>query len=233
VSPPLRTSDRLRRGAAVAIIAIVSVLLVIGVTLLPLLTPVYTRTVAGLFNPQERADLSRERSLEMAEEVRRFVTDPDSETLPSVVDDREGFDASSVAHLADVRDVMISARVATGVAAGVLAIAIMLLLARKEWRVLGAGLRGGGYMIIGAVLLLGVAGIVDFDGLFAGFHGIFFESGTWTFPSGSLLIQLFPEQFWAVSAALWAALIAVGAGSLWWLGGYALAHEGPHEGTRA
>lgn len=233
MSFPLRRTDRLRRGAAVAIVAVVSVLLVIGVTLLPLLTPAYTRTVAGLFDPQERTDLSLARSLEMAEEVRRFVTDADAETLPNVVDGREGFDESSVAHLADVRDVMISARAATGIAAGVLAIAIMLMLARREWRVLGSGLRGGSYLIIGAVLLLGVAGIVDFDGLFAGFHGVFFESGTWTFPYDSLLIQLFPEQFWAVSAALWAALIAVGAGSLWWLGGHASAHEGPQEGTRA
>jgi uncharacterized membrane protein len=76
-------------------------------------------------------------------------------------------------------------------------------------------------------------GLVDFEGLFARFHGVFFESGTWTFSSDSLLIQLFPEPFWIVSAVGWTVLTAGGAVSLWWLGGYASTHEGSHEGTRA
>jgi integral membrane protein (TIGR01906 family) len=209
------------------------VLFVLGTALSPLLTPAFTRVVAGAFDPQEHTGLSRERSLEIAEQVRRFVARSGSDTLPQTVDGRDGFDESSVSHLADVRSVIAGARVATGVAAGVLASAIVLALSWRRWRVLGAGLRCGSYAIAASVGLLGVMGLVDFEGLFARFHGVFFESGTWTFSSDSLLIQLFPEPFWIVSAVGWTVLTAGGAVSLWWLGGYASTHEGSHEGTRA
>ena len=53
------------------------------------------------------------------------------------------------------------------------------------------------------------------DWLFTTFHGVFFAAGTWTFPSDSLLIRLFPESFWIAAAAAWAALVVLGALVLW------------------
>jgi uncharacterized membrane protein len=49
----------------------------------------------------------------------------------------------------------------------------------------------------------------DFEWFFSAFHGLFFRAGTWTFPFDSLLIQLFPEPFWAVLGAAWAALVGL------------------------
>ena len=58
---------------------------------------------------------------------------------------------------------------------------------------------------LGAATLLALAAwaITDFDGLFTWMHQMLFSQGNWTFSASSLLIQLFPEAFWAAMAALW------------------------------
>ena len=53
--------------------------------------------------------------------------------------------------------------------------------------------------------------VLDFDTFFSAFHGLFFEPGTWTFPSDSVLIRLFPEAFWIAAGASWATLVLVAA----------------------
>ena len=65
------------------------------------------------------------------------------------------------------------------------------------------------------VVVLGAASaFVDFDTFFAAFHGLFFRSGTWTFPYDSMLIRLFPERFWIASGVAWATLTGAGAAVL-------------------
>ena len=43
----------------------------------------------------------------------------------------------------------------------------------------------------------------DCTPLFTWMHQMLFSQGNWTFSASSLLIQLFPEAFWAAMAALW------------------------------
>jgi len=62
-----------------------------------------------------------------------------------------------------------------------------------------------------------IAAVSDFDSFFTAFHGLFFASGTWTFAYDSLLIQTFPEPFWATSGAAWAVTMGLGAALLAWL----------------
>ncbi|MFR7649951.1 MAG: DUF1461 domain-containing protein [Eggerthella lenta] len=45
-------------------------------------------------------------------------------------------------------------------------------------------------------------GLVDFNGLFAAFHSLFFVEGTWTFNYDSLLISMYPIDFW-MNGAVW------------------------------
>ncbi len=205
----------------IGFVACCSALFVVGVSLTPLLTPFHTRVVAAAFEPAERTGLSEERSLEIAEDVRRFVTRSDAEDLPAEVDGRSGFDDSAVSHLVDVREVLFVARGATGLTAGALTLVMVFALSRRRREYLIGGLRGGAWLLLASVTLVGAAALTDFSSLFARFHGVFFESGTWTFSNKSLLIQLFPEGFWVTSGALWAAIVLCGAGALWWLGGYA------------
>jgi integral membrane protein (TIGR01906 family) len=75
-------------------------------------------------------------------------------------------------------------------------------------------MRAGAVWIVIGIAVAALLAMMDFDRFFADFHGLFFESGTWQFPSGDLLIQLFPEPFWMSTAVLVAALSLVGAVAL-------------------
>jgi len=80
-----------------------------------------------------------------------------------------------------------------------------------------AALRAGAILTVALIVLAAIAAVSDFDSFFTAFHGLFFASGTWTFAYDSLLIQTFPEPFWASSGAAWAVAMGLGAGLLAWL----------------
>ncbi len=199
-------------------------LLVVGLSLQLLLLPAYTHTLVARVGAAGLTGLDRQRTLELAEEVRAYVTTPDPPALPERVDSRPGFDERQASHLDDVRSVMIPATVLTWI---LLAGAIVWCVAAWRSPAARSALRravfGAGVGLLVAVPLLGLAGLADFDALFARFHGLFFAAGTWQFYADDLIIQLFPEAFWAVSGLVWGLLIAVTAGAMtlaaWLLGG--------------
>jgi integral membrane protein (TIGR01906 family) len=199
------------RRIATALIGLALAVLVIGLTLIPLTTPVVTRVLAQRYALAEEAGLPPQRMLEVAEQVRAFVADPAESTLPEQVDGRPGFDVSAVSHLADVRRVITAAQYATWVLAILLGIWLGVALARGHQRHVGHALLAGAVWCAALIFLAALAGTLNFDALFTAFHGLFFAAGTWMFASDSLLIQTFPEQFWATAAALWAGLILLGA----------------------
>jgi uncharacterized membrane protein len=80
-------------------------------------------------------------------------------------------------------------------------------------RAIAKALSWAGLGILGAAVLVIAVGAVDFEGLFAAFHSLFFEAGTWVFPYDSLLIQVFPLPFWATSGLIWGALTLSSAGA--------------------
>lgn len=209
------TRSRLLDLAEAALSGAVWLVLILGVTLQPLTFPAYTAMLVRSEEVAARTGLSEERAVEMAQLVRAFVSDPDARPLPPIVDGRPGFDTSMVSHLEDVRRVFLGARVATGVLAAFLAVWVLVSIALKRWRPLAAGLRVGGWLAVGAPLALALLGVLDFGLLFTLFHGLFFASGTWTFPYDALLIQLFPQAFWVTSGMVWALLVmACGAASV-------------------
>ena len=79
----------------------------------------------------------------------------------------------------------------------------------KWWQAYRQGLRRGGWLMIGLVLVLGLFGAIAFWQLFTLFHALFFEGDTWRFEFSDTLIRLFPMQFWQ-DAFLWAGVISVG-----------------------
>lgn len=48
----------------------------------------------------------------------------------------------------------------------------------------------------------------DFNGFFTWMHSLFFQNGTWTFPGDSLLISMYPENFWLSMGIIWASISA-------------------------
>lgn len=49
----------------------------------------------------------------------------------------------------------------------------------------------------------GIWALVDFNGFFAAFHGVLFPQGNWTFSATSLLIRMYPLEFWMGMGATW------------------------------
>lgn len=109
-----------------------------------------------------------------------------------------------VSHMADVRAVMLLGRRVALFSLAFSLIAIGVALKLKTFRALARVLAWAG-AVSGALIVLGIAaGFVGFDGLFSGFHTVFFADGTWQFSENSLLLSLFPLKFWIIEAAVWA-----------------------------
>jgi len=204
-----------RLGILVAAIALAVFALGFAVSLLTM--PAFTSALSARYSLADEAGLTRAEAQSIAEDVRAFVVGGTG-TLPETLGGRPAFDAAAVSHLADVRDVVASARFATrALAIGLLILGTWLWI-RGRRDLIGAGLKAGG--IATAVFVAGAAVIAvsDFDAFFSAFHGLFFAEGTWTFPYDSLLIRMFPEPFWSTSGTVWAA-IALVLGLAYWLAG--------------
>lgn len=191
--------------------AVVLVVLALGVALMPLLTPAFTRALVARHASPAEAGVTERAMLETAERVRAFVVAREG-FLPERLEGRDAFDESAVGHLEDVADVIASAQIATA-ALALLAVLCGALALRSGHRdAVACALRAAGAGAMALPLVAGVAGVLSFDLLFAAFHSLFFAAGTWTFPYDSLLIQLFPEAFWVWSGLAWgASVMLVGA----------------------
>lgn len=136
--------------------------------------------------------------------VEAFSAGAGSGTTSALLE-RYSFPDDALSHLQDCTPIFTAGRISTGVVGAfglVGAAALWLLCGRRR---AGGAILGGALLVVAVLVGLGVWAALDFDGLFAWMHTLFFAQGTWTFPSDSLLISLFPEAFWAAMAGLWVA----------------------------
>ena len=111
--------------------------------------------------------------------------------------------SDAVSHLDDVFGVVQAAKwwlLAAVVAACVGCTATAF---RGGKRLLGRVLAGAGVSVLAVFALLAAWVAIDFDGFFAQFHSLFFAAGTWTFSWDSLLICMYPPEFWVGMGAIW------------------------------
>ena len=207
-------AGRLGRGALIALAAAMWAAFVIGTCALTLTLPVYTSAAEQALGVPATAGLSLADVLKLSAQVRTLVADAEYDPLPSTWRGQPAFDAAAVSHLLDVRAVLSAVRLATGVAALLLALLVAYTVGRRRLDLLWPSMRWGAVVIAGVVLLAAIAAFTDFETFFAAFHSLFFKAGTWTFAFDSLLIRLFPERFWAASGAIWAGMSLAGAGLL-------------------
>lgn len=188
--------------------ALVLAVAALGLALVPVTTSACVRALVTAVGSAEITGLSEAGTFAAAEAVRVFVLDADAQALPETLEGVPAFDDDAVSHLVDVRDVLIPTRWLT-IALLVLSVTWVAVRVRTPGgrHVVAAGLRGAGSALaIGASLAL-VVGLLDFGSFFTWFHGLFFEAGTWTFPSSALLIRVFPTAFWVSAGALWGGLV--------------------------
>lgn len=115
----------------------------------------------------------------------------------------------AISHLDDVYRVIQPAFAAFGIACGLAAGCAVALSARNP-RGLATALRASGGIVLAAFCALAAWAAVDFDGLFAVFHSLFFAQGTWTFYADSLLICMYPVAFWMGMGAVWLLVTVAG-----------------------
>ena len=129
------------------------------------------------------------------------------------VSDRYALDADAVSHLEDCNGLITGLSSYLGMI-GVAALIIALVLGfRKQFAALAFMLRMGSALLLAVLVVLGLWGVIDFNGLFAAFHSLFFVDGTWTFNYDSLLISMYPIDFWMGMGAVWVGS-AIGVGLL-------------------
>lgn len=211
------------RAFSAVVVGLALAVLVVGVALYPMLHPTFTRVLSQRYSLVSQSGLPQERVLSIAEQVRHYVVDANAEPLPATVDGRPGFDASAVSHLNDVRRVVDTAQLITGLLAAVLAVWIGVEIARRRFSAIEHALFAAAGWCVLIVVLGALVGTMDFEGFFAWFHGLFFAAGTWQFPANALLIEVFPEDFWMACGVLWGALVLLGGLAL---GGAGLAIRG-------
>jgi len=106
--------------------------------------------------------------------------------------------ADEIAHLRDAR--LLLWLLLGAAAVGALALVTRLARARDRaatWR----GIARGGAIAALATIVIGVIGLLAFDPLFELFHRVFFPGGNWAFdPGTSRLVRLYPYAFWQLAA---------------------------------
>jgi integral membrane protein (TIGR01906 family) len=116
------------------------------------------------------------------------------------------FGPVEISHMSDVRGLVQACFTLWLVSLLAAAAAVFRLRMTDRNDAVRRGLRLGSAITIGAMLLIGVAMLVNFDAIFDGFHEVFFEPGTWTFGNEETLRRLYPDAFWGIASGLLAAL---------------------------
>lgn len=116
----------------------------------------------------------------------------------------------ALSHLDDVYDVIQQAKPWLCAAAVIAYVGCIAVAFRGGMRSLGRVLTGAGAGVFAVFALLAAWVAVDFNGFFAAFHSLFFAAGTWTFSWDSLLICMYPPEFWVGMGAIWLAVTVAG-----------------------
>lgn len=127
------------------------------------------------------------------------------------------FSPSEYAHMADVRNVFVGARIAAVIAAAVVGI-LLVITRRRDRREALVLVRDGTAAAAVGMGVVGTLAAVAFDPLFLLFHEIFFPQGNFLFGPDSNLIAMYPDPYWSgvvmrigLTFVVVTAIVAIGA----------------------
>jgi integral membrane protein (TIGR01906 family) len=176
--------------------------------------------------PDDRYGLTRDERTALAL-VGLASIEPGSEGLSlleqaRLPDGRPAFTEREIEHMADVRRVFGRALRLQLVAVAALALAALALSRTRLRHAVPLGLMLGALLTLAVAVLAIPVILLGFEGFFARFHEVFFDPGTWRFPSSDTLIRLYPERFWEDVSQLVAgltvlqALVLAPLAAWWW-----------------
>jgi integral membrane protein (TIGR01906 family) len=129
-------------------------------------------------------------------------------------DAEPAFSEREISHMQDVRDLVAGVLSVWAIALALAVAALLALRGRGEPGAAAGALVRGGWLTLGAMALIGVVMLIDFEFFFDGFHGVFFEGDSWRFNDAYTLRRIYPDFFWGAAGGTMAALIAAQAGAL-------------------
>lgn len=203
-----------RAGALSVIVAPSTVLVLMALTLLLLLTPLWVHGAISLSGAGGSL-ATPEQALRLSDQtVAELLFGPGTFTFAGP-DGGSFYTAAEAAHMRDVRGVLFAFLTLALVAA----VVIGLSFARRRseaatWRAVA---RGGAALAVGLVVA-GIIGALAFGLAFELFHRLLFFGGNWAFPPDSNLIKLYPFSFWQLSAGAFAVLGIAGGFVAWLIG---------------
>lgn len=122
------------------------------------------------------------------------------------------FNERELRHMQDVKTL-----VQSSFTAWYIILALIMVIGLWSWFVdnlysYGQSLKRGGILTIALIVSIIIATMVSFQGLFTGFHRIFFKGDTWIFLYTDTLIRLFPLRFWQDAFIYMGTITLIGAG---------------------
>lgn len=205
------------------LVSLLTPLALIGLALRVLLTPIYYTVEYNMpYFPVDTYGFTKEDRLKWAKpSVEYLVNTADISYIGDLQfdDGTPIYNERELSHMHDVKNVVQGSLKAWYVA-NVILLVLAVVAQRSGWMpIYLAGLRRGGWWMIGLALTLAFiagAGILlnpnIFWSFFEWFHTLFFEGDTWLFYYSDTLIRLFPIRFWQ-DAVIAMAVIALGAGA--------------------
>ena len=189
----MRPVRRIARFVFTAIVAVATVVTIVGAAVLVFLSPLW------VFGEQDRvgvASLTGYTTAEVRVATGAILGDlvvgpPD---FDATIRSKPVLNETERGHLRDVRALFLAFYAVIGVG--------VLVLLFTRWRSHGSilywrGVRSGAAILAVVVAALAGFAIVAFTLLFEVFHRLLFPPGTYTFdPATDRLVQLFPEPFW-------------------------------------
>jgi integral membrane protein (TIGR01906 family) len=186
-------SERLPRVAASVVVAVATAVVILALAILPFLNPVWVsfeqgRSQAAAWSGFSPTELRTATDAILADLI---LGPPDFDVE---IGGRPVLNAQERGHMQDVRGVFVGF--------GLVALVSVVVVAAARRRAGGQAafwrpVRAGAVGIAGAVVAIGLIGLVAFDAAFEAFHRLFFAGGNYTFdPATDRLVQLFPYQFW-------------------------------------
>ncbi|MEM5877981.1 MAG: DUF1461 domain-containing protein [Candidatus Aenigmatarchaeota archaeon] len=99
---------------------------------------------------------------------------------------------NEIAHLNDVKSILFFSNLFLKIAF----LFLIFLTIIEKWHLMLDAVKIGSFIMMGFSLFILIYSIFFFDDFFINFHKIFFPNGNWSFDPSSMLIQLFPLDFW-------------------------------------
>jgi hypothetical protein len=209
---PATTVTSARASILSAAVSVATALAILGIALLPLLTPLFLHPLLDAASSDVWLRVTPQVAHEMSDRtVAELVFGPGTFAFGGPLG-APFYSPSEASHLGDARALFIAFEALALVS---LALVVWAAATRpRSW--VGAIARGAKGLIVG-VIVVGVVGFFAFEPAFELFHRIFFPGGNWAFdPLNSSMVRLYPYTFWQLAAGS-LGVMAIAAAALVWV----------------